>query len=432
MADDVRDITNPDLALSSVSGDDPVTVTSPVEVDSSTQTMTAVGGGLAATTGSTIGRSTDIAGSPVGAAAVGGAAIHTSGDEGGSSPTSAPVVCFSAGTLIRTPNGDLPVESLKAGDTVLTASGERRSVKWIGYRRLRRDVGGTAHETIRIAAHAFAPERPAQDIVVSPNHAICLDLMGEVLILARDLVNGATVQRERGEEVVFWYVELDSPDILLANNLPAGCVLALANRGLFEEAASTEDRIDESVTPTHADLCRPVVSDPAMLAFLRERTLAHAREFGWTSLVGDDLHLVVDGEARRPLVDQGAAMFVFPAAAREVRVASHVFQPADLGFADPRTLGVMLSGLVLVGGDGEARMIAVDDARLRDGVHPTEGRFRWTDGALALDPQLWEGLTGDVSLVVSRRRDTVRGWVAPAAETALAGSRSGRALVLIG
>ena len=235
--------------------------------------------------------------------------------------------------------------------------------------------------------------------------------MGEVLILAKDLVNGATVQRERVEDITFWHVELDSHDILLANNLPAESFLSHREPRLPSwRPPRPGSRIDEGETPTHADVCRPVMSEPAMLAFLRERTLARAFELGWTSLDGDDLHLVVDGEARRPLVDQGPAMFMFPAEAREVRLDSHVFEPADLGFADARSLGVMLSGLVFVGGDGEARMVAVDDARLRDGVHPTEGRFRWTDGSLALDPQLWEGLIGDVTLLVSRRRDTVRGW----------------------
>jgi hypothetical protein len=34
------------------------------------------------------------------------------------------VVCFAAGTLIRTPGGDAPVESLQVGDLVVTASGE--------------------------------------------------------------------------------------------------------------------------------------------------------------------------------------------------------------------------------------------------------------------------------------------------------------------
>ena len=44
-----------------------------------------------------------------------------------------PVVCFAAGTLIRTPMGDVAVETLKVGDVVVTTSGEMRPVKWIGH-----------------------------------------------------------------------------------------------------------------------------------------------------------------------------------------------------------------------------------------------------------------------------------------------------------
>src|SRR5580658_245176 len=44
-----------------------------------------------------------------------------------------PTVCFAAGTLIRTPGGDVAVETLKVGDLVLTASGDLRPVKWMGH-----------------------------------------------------------------------------------------------------------------------------------------------------------------------------------------------------------------------------------------------------------------------------------------------------------
>ena len=42
------------------------------------------------------------------------------------------VVCFLSGTLIATPDGERQVESLEAGDMVLTASGCSVPVKWLG------------------------------------------------------------------------------------------------------------------------------------------------------------------------------------------------------------------------------------------------------------------------------------------------------------
>src|SRR5579871_4513291 len=45
-------------------------------------------------------------------------------------------VCFVEGTLIRTPKGDVPVQSLKIGDVVVTGSGALRSVRWLGHRNV--------------------------------------------------------------------------------------------------------------------------------------------------------------------------------------------------------------------------------------------------------------------------------------------------------
>ena len=73
--------------------------------------------------------------------------------------------CFAAGTLIRTPAGDVPVETLEIGDLVVTASGELRPVKWIGHRDLdfRRHPDPRPAFPVRIAADAFGPNRPSQD-----------------------------------------------------------------------------------------------------------------------------------------------------------------------------------------------------------------------------------------------------------------------------
>ena len=49
------------------------------------------------------------------------------------------------------------------------------------------------------------------------------------------LVNGATIAQVEVDEVSYWHVELDSHDVLIANNLPAESYLAMGNRGFFEE-----------------------------------------------------------------------------------------------------------------------------------------------------------------------------------------------------
>lgn len=65
------------------------------------------------------------------------------------------------------------------------------------------------------------------------------------------------------------------------------------------------------------------------------------------------------------------------------------------------------------------RQISLDDERIRDGVYQLEdhggGLRRWTNGNFVLDPLLWNGLSGEVSLMVTYDVTTLRGWIAPAA-----------------
>ena len=154
----------------------------------------------------------------------------------------------------------MPVEALAVGDLVETASGALRPVAWLGHRVVdcRRHPRPGEVMPIRIAAHAFGPDRPARDLVVSPGHAICVDVMGEVLIPAGALVDGRGVVRLEVERVTYWHVELDAHDILLAENLPAESYLEMDNRGFFADDGVVELAAGpDAKVPTHAGFCRP-------------------------------------------------------------------------------------------------------------------------------------------------------------------------------
>jgi hypothetical protein len=113
---------------------------------------------------------------------------------------------------IRTSDGEQPVEMLRVGQHVITlVDGEEvaQTVRWLGHRRI--DL--TKHprpETvapIRIERDAFADNVPHRDLLVSPDHAIFVD--GK-LICARQLVNGSTIRREKGwSSVDYYHVELN-------------------------------------------------------------------------------------------------------------------------------------------------------------------------------------------------------------------------------
>lgn len=161
----------------------------------------------------------------------------------------------------------------------MTASGAFRPIKWLGHRNIdcRSHPDPYAVMPLRIAAHALASNRPARDLFVSPGHSICIDMLGEVLIPASSLVNGTTIIQEDVDSVTYWHVELDTHDIILAENLPCESYLDMGNRGFFAE----NDALDfhavrtcrQPLTPTSAvPFTLTARSSPSCAsALLRER-----------------------------------------------------------------------------------------------------------------------------------------------------------------
>lgn len=87
-------------------------------------------------------------------------------------PNETTIVCFTAGTLIRTPKGDVPVQNLSQGDLVLNADGAALPIRWIGSRKL---TSSELHKNpklrpVRITAGALGPNVPSADLLVSRQH----------------------------------------------------------------------------------------------------------------------------------------------------------------------------------------------------------------------------------------------------------------------
>jgi Hint domain len=143
------------------------------------------------------------------------------------------LACFALGTRILTDAGEVPVEEIWPGDRVPgQLSGRSRRVCWVG----RRTVEVADHPRpwdvapVRIRAHAFAPNRPARDLRLSPDHAV---LVGGVLIPVRYLVNGATVVQQLVPRITYLHIELEAHDVLLAEAMPCESFLDTGNRGAF-------------------------------------------------------------------------------------------------------------------------------------------------------------------------------------------------------
>jgi hypothetical protein len=143
-------------------------------------------------------------------------------------------MCFMPGTMIRTPDGEVAVESLKRGDLVLTADNRAEPVVWIGRRTVSRLFSDPAQVwPIRIRIGALGENVPSRDLLISPDHAILVDGM---LVQAGALVNGLSITREGKVPATFTYYHVETGDhsLILAENVPAETFVDNADRLAFD------------------------------------------------------------------------------------------------------------------------------------------------------------------------------------------------------
>jgi hypothetical protein len=158
------------------------------------------------------------------------------------------VACFYPGTMIRTPDGEVAVETLQPGDLVLTADGVAKKVNWLGKQTVSTRFADPLRVLpIRIRAGALDDNVPARDLLVSPDHAMFID---GVMIHASALVNGTSIMRETNVPRVFTYlhIELDEHSLVLAENASAETFVDNADRLRFDNLAEFEALYPEGRT----------------------------------------------------------------------------------------------------------------------------------------------------------------------------------------
>jgi hypothetical protein len=306
--------------------------------------------------------------------------------------------CFAAGTRIQTGTGEVPVEALHVGQEVIVVqAGEplSRPIKWIGWRSL--DIA--AHPApelvcpVRIRRGAFAEGVPRRDLLLSPDHAVCVD---DVLIPVRLLVNGATIAQDMSQHRIrYYHVELHTHGVILAEGLPTESYLDTGNRGTFENADAPlilHPDFDGGQARRIAQSCRPFVDDAAIVEPIWRRLAARIAMLGLSppaamaTTSDPGLHLVIDGRAIHPAsAAAGRYTFVLPTVDGTVQLVSRAARPCELRpwVEDRRRLGIMVSRLTLRRG-AELEAIPLDHPHLSDGWWSVErdgaALWRWTDG----------------------------------------------------
>jgi hypothetical protein len=177
------------------------------------------------------------------------------------SASSGGVICFTPGTMIDTPDGPRLVEELREGDQLSTRDSGAQDIQWIGSRRMTgaRLFAMPELRPVRIRSGAFGLDQPDQEFLVSPNHrmlvrgqvARSLFNTPEVLVAAKDLVNGTTVTLDtQVKQVTYIHLLLPSHQIVLANGVetesfhPASAALSTIPDEDRARLAQVNDRIE--------------------------------------------------------------------------------------------------------------------------------------------------------------------------------------------
>jgi autotransporter passenger strand-loop-strand repeat protein len=196
--------------------------------------------------------------------------FHLSNVEGATLLTLDDVPCYCAGTLILTDQGEKPVETLAVGDGLVTASGQTRTLRWIGQRAY---SGVFARNNPRvlpvcIARGALGDGLPRRDLHVSPLHAMFID---GVLVPAGALVNDVNiVQMSTVDTVRYFHLELDTHDVIVAEGAFSETFVDDGSRGMFHNAAEY-DALYPDAPRQPALYCAPRVEDGPVLDRIRRR-----------------------------------------------------------------------------------------------------------------------------------------------------------------
>ena len=177
------------------------------------------------------------------------------------------IPCFVAGSMIRTPYGEQPVEDLQPGDLVMTRDEGAQPIRWVGSRLVEAE-GDFA--PIHIRAGTFGSHR---DLQVSPQHRVLVHdslaelLFGEaeVLVAAKDLLNDRSVTRCPGGEVTYVHLMFDRHQVIFSEGLetesflPGPQTTNLLEQPVVEEICTLFPELDPATGDGYGGAARPTL-----------------------------------------------------------------------------------------------------------------------------------------------------------------------------
>ncbi len=133
-------------------------------------------------------------------------------------------VCFARGSMILMADGNEKlVQDIVEGDLIATKDNGPQAVRWVGGR----STPAYGHLAPIVISKGTLGNH--SDLIVSPQHRILLAdwraevMLGshEVLVKARDLVNGDTIYRREGGTVEYYHILFDNHEIIFSEGIPS-------------------------------------------------------------------------------------------------------------------------------------------------------------------------------------------------------------------
>lgn len=312
------------------------------------------------------------------------------------------ITCFLPDSMIRTPEGDVAVQDIQVGDSVVAyMDGQQvvRKVVWAGKTRVAVKAGLPDDEAgypVRILKDALAESVPYKDMLVTPEH--CLFFNG-LFTPVRMLVNGASIFYDHSiTSYDYYHIETEQHSVIVADGVMTESYLDTGNRGSFRQegtVVSLNAGSHKTARTWAEDAAAPLVVAQAVVEPIFRKIEARAKHAGIEAVTparvvtnDADVHLVTENGAiiRKAREQNGKVFFMLPPGIDRVWLVSRTSRPADtIGpfVDDRRQLGVLVSNMSLQEGVGAARNLEniMQDANLQ-GWHGVDAghSMRWTAG----------------------------------------------------
>ncbi|GBQ83906.1 hypothetical protein AA14337_2709 [Acetobacter malorum DSM 14337] len=312
-------------------------------------------------------------------------------------------VCFLAGSMIRTPEGDQAVESIQIGDEVITFDWKSNKdivspVVWVGkaHMTVRPDLpDDEAGYPVSVLKNAVAEGVPYKDMLITAEHCLFFE---NRFVPVRMLVNGVSIFYDKSiMSYDYYHVETEHHSVITADGMLTESYLDTGNRRSFRQngkivglRGAIKNWVEDAAAPLGVDRS---FAEPLFHALDERKSEVKTtqKKTKTQDMTNDpDLHLITEsGAVIRPIRRMGGQYsFMLPSRTKSVRIMSRVSRPSDVigPFVDDRRyLGVAVTDLCLLSARSQHALMSHLQVEKPEGWYLTDGSDRiWTNGAALL------------------------------------------------